>query len=122
MGIQQYAEATRLPSLGLRLVWYISALETVLAKENEGNRHKKVEKRIRKLLGESASRKICPLYDKRRKPVHYGYRNRIGNELISDVDVHVARDLAYLGIISALSYENNFEEHDYFLDYIDSLS
>jgi len=121
LGIQQYAEATRLPSLGLRLVWYISALETVLAKEGEGDRHKKVEKRVRKLLGEAAAKTVVPLYDKRRKPVHYGYRNRVGNEFISDVDIHVARDLAYSGIVSALSYEGNVAEHDSFLDYIDGL-
>ena len=41
MGIQQFAEAARLPSATIKLVWYLSALETVLAKEDEGKRHKK---------------------------------------------------------------------------------
>ena len=124
LGVQQYAEATRLPSASLRLVWYLSALETVLAKETEKERHKrheKVGKRLRKLLGDTAADMVGPLYDKRRKPVHYGHRNRIGDELITDAESQYAKALAYLGIVSALSKLDNHMDHDVFLDYLDAL-
>jgi len=124
LGVQQYAEATRLPSASLRLVWYLSALETVLAKENEQERHQrheKVGKRLRKLLGATAADMVGPLYNKRRKPVHYGHRNRIGNELITDAEIQRARTLAYLGIVSALSKLDNHTDHNVFLDYLDAL-
>jgi hypothetical protein len=121
LGVQQYAEATRLPSLSAKLVWYLSALETVLVKEDEGDRHKKVEKRVRKLLGETAAKTVVPLYDKRRKPVHYGYRNRVGEEFITETDIHEARSLGYLGINLALRHSYNFTEVSAFLGHIDSL-
>ena len=73
----------------------MSALETLLVKESEGDRDKKVERRIRFLLGDSAGDLVNRLYDKRRKPVHHGTRNRIGDELITDSDVETARRLAY---------------------------
>lgn len=121
LGIQQYAEATRLPPLGLRLVWYLSSLETVLAKETEGERHKKVERRIGKLLGSKAAERVNPLYDKRRKLVHYGHRNRVGEELITDVEAQHARNLAYLGVVSALREVGEISSHDAFLDHLDAL-
>lgn len=124
LGVQQYVEASRLPTPSLKLVWYLSALETVLAKESEGDRDKKVERRVKRLLGVSAAKRINPLYNKRRKPVHYGHRNRTGDELVTDVDGQDVRILALLGIVSALHLHElgSFTDHDAFLDHVDSLS
>ncbi|MEK7281800.1 MAG: hypothetical protein AAB037_05585, partial [Chloroflexota bacterium] len=102
MGIQQFSEAARLSSATLKLVWYLSALETVLAKEKEGTRHEKVERRIKKLLNGSVASWVGPLYEKRRRPVHYGQRNRLADELVTDTDFQRARILAYRGIVHAV--------------------
>ncbi len=122
LAIQQFAESTRLPSPTLRLVWYLSALETVLAKEDEGNRHKKVERRIRHLLGDDPASWVVPLYDKRRLPVHYGTRNRVGEEIVTRRDVEQAQLLAYLGIISCIKYVNSVDEHAEFVKMLDDLN
>ena len=50
LGVQQYAEATRLPSLSAKLVWYLSALETVLLKETEHKSKKTIKRRMGKIL------------------------------------------------------------------------
>lgn len=120
LAIQQFAEACQLPSPTLKIVWFLSALETVIVKESEGNRHKKVATRIGLLLGGSTEN-VHRLYDKRRKPVHYGHRNRIGSELVTDSDVQTAMTLAYLGIVAALQHCGRFTEHGDFVDALDAL-
>jgi len=121
LGIQQYSEATRLPSLTARLVWYLSALETVLLKETEHKSKKVIKRRISKILGVTAADKLDPLYDKRVKTVHYGHRNRIGEESATNIEVDYARSLSYLGIISIVKHSSDFTEIEAFLDYIDNL-
>ncbi len=121
LGVQQYAEATRLPSLSARLVWYLSALETVLLKETERLSRVNVKRRLGKILNSNAAQRLDSLYDKRVKSVHYGHRNQIGEEFITETDIHDARSLGYLGIILALKYSDNFAEIDGFLGQIDNL-
>ena len=122
LAIQQFAEACQLPSPTLKVVWFLSSLETVMARESEGDRHKKVAKRINLLLGSSAGDNVLRLYDKRRKPVHYGHRNHIGDELVTDSDVERAKMLAYLGIVNALQQCGRFTDHDAFVDALDALT
>ena len=121
LGVQQYAEATRLPSLSARLVWYLSGLETLLLKETEHKSRVTVKRRLGKFLNSNAAQRLDSLYDKRVKSVHYGHRNQIGEEFITETDVHDAKSLSYLGIILALKYSNNLASIDAFLDYINSL-
>jgi len=121
LSIQQYAEAARLPSPTLKLVWYLSAMETILASEAEGSRHVKVSRRIQQLLGQTQSALVTPLYAKRRRPVHYGQRNRVREDLVTDVDLQTAKTLAYLAIVSALGKTGGFTQHTDFLRHLETI-
>ena len=122
LGLQQFAEASRLPSPTARLVWYLSALETVLLKEEgEGDSNRKVAQRLTKLLGERAGVAVLPLYRKRRLPTHHGHRNRVSDELVNEHDENVAMWLANLGIVRAVSHWDGGFDHDAFVDAIDKL-
>ena len=120
LSIQQFAEAARLPSPTLKLVWYLSAMETILASDAEGRRHVKVARRIKTLVGPNQSDLIRPLYDKRRRPAHYGHRNQVTEDLVTDVDLQTARTLAYLAIVSALGNAGSLTQHTDFLRNLDS--
>lgn len=120
-GIQQYAEATRLPSSSAKLVWYLSALETVLLKETEYESRKVMKRRITRILGSIAEERLGPLYDKRAKIVHYGYRTRANEEFVTKVDIDYARSISYLGIISVVRHANDFVDANALLDHVDSL-
>lgn len=121
LGVQQYAEATRLPSLSARLVWYLSALETLLLKETERTSRATVKKRLCRILDSKVAQRLDSLYDKRIKSVHYGYRNQVSADFVAEADIHDAKSLSYLGIILALKYSDDFAQVDRFLDHIDSL-
>ena len=122
LGMQQFAEAARLPSPTLKLVWYLSALETVLVKDKgEGNTHVKVARRLKNLLGEPAGDAVKPLYDKRWRPVHHGHRNRVSEEVVTESNHRAAMRLAYLGIIGAIGHWAGSSDHDALVDRIDRL-
>jgi hypothetical protein len=127
LAIQQFGEASRLNSSGAKLQWYLSTLETILAKENDEyrDRGKKVSQRLALLIGNEKSKpKIIndmdELYKIRRRPVHYGHRNRVGSEIVTKQDIADARFFAYLGTLRAIECLSAVSSHDDLLNALDT--
>jgi len=127
LGIQQFGEASRLNSVGAKLQWYLSTLETILAKEDMEyrNRSKKTAQRLASLASGEEDQliileRMAELYDKRRRLVHYGHRNRVGTDIVTKQDIQYARLYAYLATLiiteKAISSFSNISSHNEFLD------
>jgi hypothetical protein len=121
LGVQQFAEATRATSLGARLVWYLSALETIFLSERERQSKRLVKSRIGKVLHVAAAEMLDGLYEERKRIIHYGYRNQIPDEYTTEAGVHQAKSLSYLGILRALSLSLAFSEVEPFLNHLETL-
>jgi len=127
LAIQQFGEASRLNSSGAKLQWYLSTLETILAKENDEyrDRGKKVSRRLALLIGNDKSKSkiindMDELYKIRQGPVHYGHRNRVGSEIVTKQDIADARFFAYLGTLRAIEYLSKVSSHDDLLNALDT--
>jgi len=127
LGIQQFGEASRLNSVGAKLQWYLSTLETILAKEDVEyrNRSKKTAQRLASLASSEEDKlrileRMAELYDKRRRLVHYGHRNRVGIDVVTKQDIQSVRLYAYLATLiiteKAISSFSNITTHNEFLD------
>lgn len=127
LGIQQFGEASRLNSVGAKLQWYLSALETILAKEEVEyrNRSKKTAQRLASLASSEEGKlrvlaRMDELYNKRRRLVHYGHRNRVGSDVVNKQDIQSARLYAYLATLiiteKTISPFSNITSHNEFLD------
>jgi hypothetical protein len=103
-------------------VWYLSALETVFLKETERQSKAIIKRRLGKVLNGDFNQRLDRLYEMRVKSVHYGHRNRIDDEFISNADIDDARSLSYLGIIVALKFADTLIDIDAFLERIDDLT
>jgi hypothetical protein len=119
LGVLQFGEASRTRTAEGKLSNYLTAAETLLAREsgeNDKKRWIRVARRLA-LYGAFADQQgvidtLRDLYNLRRFPVHFGHRTLRGREVVTPTDVRRAQFHAYLAILVSLEYADGRTTHE----------